>query len=189
MMIKSSEYYSRYNNLSNMIIQAYIIRYMIESIGEQEPFPLGYIDEILKYMFGLTIWQIYCDEDDKANTIQHLSHDINGKNAKLPKIYIKKKLKTHLNWMRNEYLAHNDKEKKKLSNGDQGDKVRIEIKALSALLDGLREQLNSLCRPDLDSRVSEITDKKLALLREEICSSFDPLLSRANRIQGESANA
>ena len=181
------EYYSSYNNLSNMIIQAYTMLYLIEEIDvPPEPFlsdefnVIGYIDQILRYMLGLTIWQICYDTNPKANTIQHLHRGINGRGAKTPSIPIKKALETDLNNLRKKYLAHNDKEKPK--------GVKISIDDLACLLNELRIWLNSLCNSQLDNRVSEITDDKLKILKETICTNSNPLLGKRNGIRRDDSH-
>lgn len=174
------EYYSRYNNLSNMIIRAYTMLYSIEAIGEPgppsvNPFNVvGYMDEILKYMLGLTIWQICYDTNPKADTIQHLHHSIGGKNVKTPSIPIMVTLKTDLNDLRKKYLAHNDKKKP--------NDVQIAIDDLACLLNELRNWLNSLCDPQLDKRVSEITDNDLKSRKEAVYAGFHSLLGGKNDV-------
>jgi len=166
------EYYSRYDNLSNMIIRAYTMLYLIEEIDvPSEPFlsdkfnVIGYVDQILRYMLGLTIWQICYDEDSDANTLQHLHNFIDGNRAKKPKKALGK-LREDINCIRNEYLAHNDVKK-------SGTKISIDD--ISELLDVLRKWLNSLCHPEFDVRVSEITEDFLKSLKEEINSAMGPL--------------
>ena len=175
----TEEYYSRYDNLSRMIIRAYTLLYSIDAIGDPgspslDPFNVvGYIDEILKYMLGLTIWQIYYDKDPCANTLSHLHNRIDGNRVKTPKKTLEKFRKT-IDDIRNEYMAHNDIEK-------SGKKILIND--LSKLLDELRKWLNSLCRPDLDSRVSEITDDELEARKKAVYAGFRSLLDGKNRVE------
>lgn len=181
------EYYSRYDNLSSMIIRAYTLLYMTETIGDPGPCTVdsfnvvGYIDEILIYMLGLTIWQICYDTDSKANTISQLHHDIRGKTSKTPSIPIKAKLEADLNDLRKKYLAHNDKKKPK--------NVQISIDDLACLLNELRNWLNLLCDSQLDNRVSKITDKQLKLLKEDVSSSLVPFLDKAEGSKGGAPHA
>ena len=179
------EYYSRYDNLSNMIIRAYTLLYMTEAIGDPgdptvDPFNVvGYIDEVLKYMLVLTVWQICYDPDDDANTLQHLHKDIEGNTAKKPKAALGK-LRKNIDCIRNEYLAHNDKQKSG---------IRISMDDISELLNELRKWLNSLCRPDLDSRVSEITDDELNARKEAIYAGFLALLRGRNGAGSDNSHA
>ena len=179
------EYYSRYDNLSNMIIRAHTLLYMTEAIGDPgtptvDPFnAVGYIDEVLKYMLVLTVWQICYDPDDDANTLSRLHNCIDGNTAKKPKSALKKNRKD-IECIRNEYLAHNDKEKSG---------IRISINDISELLDELRKWLNSLCRPDIDPRVSEITDNHIKFWKDKIDSAMGLLLHKPDDSGGRYKNA
>ena len=175
------EYYSRYDNLSHMIRRAYTMLYSIEAIGDSgtptlNPFnAVGYIDMILRYMLGLTICEICYDSNRKANTIPRLHNWINGGDAETPIIPIRDALKTDLTDLRNQYLAHNDKKKR--------EDVKIPIDDMGCLLNELRKWLNSLCRPDLDSRVSEITDDESEARKKVVYAGFRSLLDGKSRVE------
>ena len=188
-----AEYFRKYEELQVLLERAYVDIYSLEEIesynksAQNNGFVLtkssfhvlGHVCELLKVDLGLTIWKIYVDDDGKANTIKKLSTYIhqNCSNivevSSLPKMRLSPELRqveSQLTMLRNNYLAHNDDEKKHTS---------IPLAEMVSIVEELRIKLNGLCFTDLDSRVTEITDQHLKSIKLSVSFGLGMMIHRS----------
>ncbi len=187
-----AEYFRKYEELQALLERAYVDIYSLEEIenynksSQKDGYVLtkssfhvlGHLCELLKEDLGLTIWKIYID-DGRANTIKKLSTYIyqNCSNlvdvSSLPKLRLSPELRqveSQLTMLRNNYLAHNDDEKKHTS---------IQLAEMVFIVEELRIKLNGLCFSDLDSRVTEITDQHLKSIKFDVSFGLGMMIHRS----------
>lgn len=187
---KEKTYYQRYTEIQDLVLQAYADVYLLDEFEHynervnrgQLALPkcsflvLKHICHLILADLGLTVWKI-TDSSSKSNTIETLKRYLDEQHAKRS-TYSYSPLTNHtiktLNGLRNEFLAHNDKEKHENA---------ISVSSLKSTLDDIRGHLNELCYPELDGRVrplgneiyKEAYDMKLGLeLLLEGANMIDP---------------
>jgi len=190
------EYRIRYDELFNLITRAYINIYVLKetesfskSMQERKDVLLfkstkniiEHMSELLKTDLGLTIWKIYSDENNKANTIKHLNtyirkylQDQDGtttiKSLKIKPPEEIRDIEKRLCILRRNFLAHNDKEKQDVS---------VEVTEMERFLDFLRETLNKLCFSELDERVEKMTKQKLLSIQQSSSFGWGNMIRRS----------
>lgn len=157
----NKEYSQRYWNLFDLLQQAYMDRYLLEEIVEYTEDikqyegayktrayrVLGHISSLLKKDLCLIIWKVYCDGDNRANTIHKLNQFLMPITKKHYETKISKDLRpleTTLKTMRKQWLAHNDQEQKDLS---------LLTTDLYSMLDEICELLNGMMEKTVASDV------------------------------------
>ena len=84
---KDEEYYQRQSNIGALLLQAYLDKYILESIDEfklsiskETPsgigntiFMIAHICDLTKRDLALTLWKVFYDDSDDANTIKKLN--------------------------------------------------------------------------------------------------------------------
>ena len=182
-MIDLTEYSNRYNEIMDLLISGYYDALMLQTIDEIRPesknyagasfMALVHVSELLKRDLALTIWRIYVDSDPKANTIKHLNDFLrrNGVETQQKLTLSNRALKEKLERVRNSFLAHNDVKKSD---------VTIDISDLYIALDEIRLMLNGLCFPNIDPKVTQLTDQMNNNL------SFDAKIGLGLLLQGYS---
>ena len=188
----SEEYYRRYEELQSLLERAYVDIYALQEIEKYNAFVqndgyalpkssfnvLRHISELLKVDLGLTVWKISIDNNQKANTIQHLSNYIRSSCANLvdvnhlPKTSFPKGLKNtanQLNTIRKNHLAHNDSEKQS---------VVIKISEIADMAEHLKTVLNGLCFSNIDKRAMMITDQDLRIIRNNVSLGLGMMIYR-----------
>ena len=159
-------YYQRYEELRGLVFQAYADVYLLEEFEHYNEkvnsgrlalprcsyLVMRHICHLILADLGLTVWKI-TDNSSKSNTIKTLKRYLDEQYAKRS-TYSYSPLTNHtiktLNGLRNEFLAHNDKEK-----GENA----ISVSSLKSTLDDIRKCMNELCFPELDDRVSPIENE------------------------------
>ncbi len=172
MLSRNEEYYDRYTELQDLVLRAYIdvlsLEEITSAVGTNQDShiemldvsinALGHICELLKADMALTIWKIYYESYGWANNIGNLNRDFFAPRGERRETKLPKDLKTYkapIQTLRKEYLAHNSAEKSGTS---------ISVQALRAVLDAIKDLLNGLCDPTLDSRVEPVTESALYTL-------------------------
>lgn len=171
------DYYLRYDNLYNMIIQAYMDRYVLEqldkynkSLSEEKntlnsnySVLLHHYVYLIKVDLAFTLWKL-CDADKKSNTLITLKNRLNSErpNNILAASFTKKSkelITGDLSTFRNQIIAHNDLDKKK---------IEIKTSDLFHLLDDACNYLYLICCNDIDDRVKPFDDNKKGMLMLDI---------------------
>lgn len=162
-----NDYFNRCDDIYSLILKAYVDKSIIvaidkicnpdhivdNSLGNRTVNVYKHLRELAKYDLAMTLWQVYCDKNVKANTLSHLNTYLSqkgfctNKKTKVSRQY--NMLLNNLNLIRKEFLAHNDFNK---SN------TKISIKELYELLFEIKEIYNNLCDANIDGRVRRITD-------------------------------
>ena len=178
-MIDAAKYSYRYSGIMELLISGYYDAFMLQAIDEIRPESKDYvgvslkmlrhISELLKRDLALVIWRIFVDSDSKANTVRQLNGYLrkNGIETLQRLSLSNKSLEKKLNEARNSLLAHNDANKPKVS---------IKVADLNNALDEIRLMLNSLCFPEIDSGVFQLTDQMKYELSFEAKVGFGLLL-------------
>lgn len=185
-MCLDNEYYTRCEELYHLILKAYIDKSIIvateqesvkhladNSFESRKSDVLGHLIELAKNDLALTVWKIYCDNDNRANTLKHLNAYLNSKEICLHK---KTKLSqkfddliSELDAFRKKFLAHNDSGRTNVS---------LPLSELYLVLDEIRNIYNDLCSPFIDDRVQKIKDEDCYCI--EINTALGMMLLQSN---------
>lgn len=125
---------------------------------------------------ALTLWKIYCDTDENANTISKFRNSINKllrdngcECQQVKKEKIDKSIENKLKKMRHKFLAHTDMRR---------NNSRIEMCELKEFLDGICTEFNRICDVIDDHRVESISEKKIAwqdmIFYTELLALYNP---------------
>ncbi len=186
---EKEEYLKRYSSLYNLINNAYMDKYLLEEIhkfsieiyhnkNEVDSRVISVINhfcELIKKDLCLTIWKIYCDENQKANTLKALGRHLSSITKKLYDTSLPKELRKHtttITRLRSKWLAHND-----INSANS----TIQIQDLCAILDNLRAIFNSLCDINVCSSVAPLSDLNLLPLKLNSISGLSEMLYRDNQ--------
>lgn len=182
----NEEYSQRYWNLFDLLQQAYMDRYLLEEIVNYTEdikqyegayktkaySVLGHISALLKKDLCLVIWKVYCDGDNRANTIQALNRylmPITGKHYKTKISKDIRPLEETLKTMRRQWLAHNDQ---------QQDDLSIPTTDLYRVLDEICELLNGMMEKSVASNVMVFSDSTKNALRNRSTIGLKSMIYR-----------
>lgn len=185
----NEEYSQRYWNLFDLLQQAYMDRYLLEEIAnytedlkqyegayKTREYPvLGHISALLKKDLCLVIWKVYCDTDQRANTIQALNRFLMPITGKRYETKISKEirpLEKTLETMRKQWLAHNDQEQEDLS---------LLTTDLYRMLDEICELLNDMMENSVASNVTEFSDSTKNALRNRCAIGLKSMIYRDDK--------
>lgn len=163
--IRDDRYFECYKVIYNTIVDAYkdvyILKYFFDH-GKDIPAISPALIDVLTQIRNLAIkdlclaiWKLSIDDDPKAASIEQLKMIVRNqqkamtKRAYPPKI---KHMEKDLNSLRNSSLAHADQSQFEGS---------ITIPHLFEALDCIREMMNDMCYPDLDSRAQSMTKSQI----------------------------
>lgn len=163
--IRDDKYFECYKVIYNTIVDAYkdvyILKYFFEH-GKDIPTASPALIEVLTQIRNLAIkdlclavWKLSIDDDPKAASIEQLKMIVRNKQKAMTKRTYPLKIKhmeKDLSSLRNSSLAHADQAQFKGS---------ITIPNLFDALDCIREMMNDMCYPDLDSRVEIMTKNRI----------------------------
>ncbi len=188
---EKKEYVQRYETLQNLLLNAYVDVFSLNEIGkfnetrgeddrvlfQSSSHVIGHIIDLLKADLALTVWKLYSDPNPKANTIKHLGNFIkktdNNKAYCVPKMSLSNSIKDiekKLTTLRNTYLAHNDSAIQSVS---------IPLSDLECLVEDLRTKLNSMCFEQIDTGITEITNKHLNSIKFDVSFGLGLMLRRS----------
>lgn len=182
----NEEYSQRYWNLFDLLQQAYMDRYLLEEIVNYTEdikqyggtyktkaySVLGHISALLKKDLCLVIWKVYCDGDNRANTIQALNRylmPITGKHYKTKISKDIRPLEETLKTMRRQWLAHNDQ---------QQDDLSILTTDLYRMLDEICELLNGMMEKSVASNVMAFSESTKNALRNRSTIGLKSMIYR-----------
>ena len=166
---KDEEYYQRQSNIGALLLQAYLDKYILESIDEfklsiskETPsgigntiFMIAHICDLTKRDLALTLWKVFYDDSDDANTIKKLNRYLFAHykiKYKIVETENVKKIRPLISRARHGFIAHNLME-------DSG-RV-LQIQDLLNALEDIRVYFNNLSMEALDYRVSTLTDARV----------------------------
>ena len=166
---KDEEYYQRQSNIGALLLQAYLDKYILESIDEfklsiskETPsgigntiFMIAHICDLTKRDLALTLWKVFYDNSDDANTIKKLNRYLFAHykiKYKIVETENVKKIRPLISRARHGFIAHNLME-------DSG-RV-LQIQDLLNALEDIRVYFNNLSMEALDYRVSALTDARV----------------------------
>ena len=166
---KDEEYYQRQSNIGALLLQAYLDKYILESIDEfklsiskETPsgigntiFMIAHICDLTKRDLALTLWKVFYDDSDDANTIKKLNRYLFAHykiKYKIVETENVKKIRPLISRARHGFIAHNLME-------DSG-RV-LQIQDLLNALEDIRVYFNNLSMEALDYRVSALTDARV----------------------------
>lgn len=166
---KDEEYYQRQSNIGALLIQAYLDKYILDSIDEfklsiskETPpgigntiFMIAHICDLTKRDLALTLWKVFYDDSTDANTIKKLNRYLFAHykiKYKIIETENVKKIRPLIIRARHGFIAHNLME-------DSGRVLQI-LDLLNALED-IRLYFNDLSLETIDYRVSALTDAQV----------------------------
>lgn len=166
---KDEEYYQRQSNIRSLLIQAYLDKYILDSIDEfklsvskeassgigNTIFVIAHICDLTKRDLALTLWKVFYDDSDDANTIKRLKRYLFAHyriKYRIRETENVKKIRPLIRRARHGFIAHNLME-------DSG-RV-LQIQDLLNALEDIRLYFNDLSMEALDYRVSALTDAQV----------------------------
>ena len=174
------DYYERYTALCSEAWRGWhavnIMNCLIDLQNDKESVTNDNRNPIINYLLDaatrdavLTLWKVYYDDDAKADRIDKLNTAMRtdwgfNRDVKLSFSSKAKTDKSQINNIRNQYLAHRDK---------QGFNFRFILDPLLPAYEELIVMLNGLCAPEIDERVKPITDEKKTSLQTSIKSGLE----------------
>jgi len=162
-------YYKKYDNIHSLLFKAYTDKYILQSIDSiksklpQEAndithrmvFVLAHICELVKSDLALTIWKVFYDNGNDANTVKSLNRYLFATYKYKYKIIETdniKKIRPTINDARTGFIAHNLM--------DDTGRV-LQTSDLFNALEDIRIIYNNLCIKDYDSRVEPLSNAEL----------------------------
>ena len=184
---RDEEYYKRYINLFNLIRQAYLDEYFLNSIENFKDdlpheinwdvhsyvFVVSHICELVKRDLALTLWKIFYDDNGKANTLKGLKKYLftqYQKQIKYKETANIRNIRTQISAARNSFIAHNTLANTTLS---------LQCVDLINALHDIRLFFNMLCLPDIDSRVKPISETQIYNISFQEKFGFERMLKNA----------
>ena len=181
---KDEEYYQRQSNIYSLLFQAYLDKYLLESVDyfkanlpketnseiNNTVFVVAHFCDLAKRDLALTLWKVFYDNSKDANTVKNLNrylfeqHRFKYKVVETENI---KKIRPLIIAARNGFIAHNLMD----------DTGRIlQISDMLDALEDVRSIFNVLSLKTFDSRVKPLTDSQTYSISFYEKMGFNPLL-------------
>ena len=179
--VRNDEYFKRCNGLHYLLNTAFMDKSLLKmndsiradriALKKQNSDILQHLCNLIKRDLALTIWKIYIDDDEKANTIKKLNSFV-SKLGNRPKVSIKlsskyKRVCKDITQMRNTSLSHADW---------CGSNSTIIINDLFGILDEIKNMYNSMCDITLDDRVQQLEKRDIDAIDFKAFGGFLPML-------------
>lgn len=163
------EYYQRQLNIYSLLFQAYLDKYVLDSVDYFKSnllnentadngnaiFVIAHICDLAKRDFALTLWKVFYDDGNDANTVKKMNrylHDNYGLKYKIAETENIKKIRTQIKDARHGFIAHN------LMN-DAGRKLKVSD--LFSALEDVRKIFNDLSLKTIDNRATALSDVQI----------------------------
>lgn len=197
---RDKEYFKRQSNIYALLFEAYLDKAFLDSVEmykEEIPteiteeikdatFVLSHICELAKRDMALSLWKIYYDDSDDANTLKRLNRYLYSNYRVRYKIVETDNIKNArsiLKKARNGFIAHNLM--------DDTGRV-LQIADLFAAMQDIRCIFNDLCFKEVDSRAKELTDFDISSIVFCEKKGFNPMIMSAltqNQNEGDEKDA
>ncbi len=181
------KYRQLYMELFDLLDRAYMDRYMLEVIipyykevkkkrnmyGQTRAYyVLNHVFLVLQEDLCSTIWKMYFDKSGKAHTIQTMAHFLHEATDKNHESKLSKKLSAYgdiICIIRNQGLAHNDKEKSRVS---------IDLQVLFQILDEICLLFSNMYDKSIGASVLFMNENHLRALRHNCSEGLHLMLYR-----------
>lgn len=168
-MPRDDEYYNRYDDLCNEVARAFCAVHILNCLSGVEDVSfnskdcryniINYLCHMAKQDLCLTVWKLYYDQSNKANTVKSLKKYISRlgiqKDVNVKLSPEANTIKASLDAMRKRSIAHLDKSRESITVN-----MVITKKAFFEIV----EMVKGLYDPSIDDRVEEISDISISIL-------------------------